>query len=213
MKYLITGAGRGLGYELYNQLLASKHEVFAPSSKQWDVRVPRWFSEDERFDRVFVNAAVKDDATALTASPDKVLEILNINAVGALRTVQSVNNNLNHNAKIILLTSQMGSSALTGAITLHGRYGDHYINPTYSIGYRMSKAALNKLAQCLAMDYKERGIAVYAIDPGWPKTDMGGPFATQEVDDCAKSIINLTEQLTLADTGNFYDWNGNKLEW
>lgn len=111
------------------------------------------------------------------------------------------------------MSSQMGSTALTGGITLHGRYGDHYVPPTYSIAYRMSKAAVNKLVQCLALDLKSRGIAVYAIDPGWPKTDMGGQFASMEVDYCAKSILTTIERLEHEQTGKFYDWKGELLEW
>jgi len=209
MHYLITGGKRGLGLEFTKHL--TNHTVFAPSSKEWDVRNPYTFT-DTSFDRVIVNAAIKDEKTALSSDPATVLDVFNVNAVGALRTVQSVQHCLSEGAKIVFLTSQMGSSALTGGITVHGRYGDHYINPTYSIAYRMSKAALNKLVQCLAVDLKSRNIAVYAIDPGWPKTDMGGSFASMEVDYCATSILSTIEQLTIEDSGNFYDWNGNRLD-
>jgi len=212
MRYLITGAGRGLGLELAKQAESQFHTVLALTRQDWDVRTPSKFVDDG-FDRVIVNAAIKDEATALNSDPATVLDVLNVNSVGALRTVQSVHHCLAPNAKIVIMTSQMGSSALTGAITLHGRYGDHYIPPTYSIGYRMSKAAVNKLVQCLAVDLKPRNISVYAIDPGWPKTDMGGQFASMEVDYSAKSVLATIENLTHDDTGSFVDWKGNKLEW
>ncbi len=212
MRYLITGAGRGLGKE-FTKILSPNNEVFAYTREQWDVRYIKLFTEDTRFDRVIVNAAIKDEKTALQSDPTTVLDVLNVNAVGALRTVQSVLHCLEPGSKIAIMTSQMGSSALTGAITLHGRYGDHHIDPTYSIGYRMSKAAVNKLAQCLALDLKSRGIGVYAIDPGWPKTDMGGQFASMEVEYSAKSVLATIESLTQEDTGSFVDWLGNKLDW
>jgi NAD(P)-dependent dehydrogenase (short-subunit alcohol dehydrogenase family) len=212
MHYVITGGKRGLGQALTNNL-AKTDTVFAPSSKEWDVRYPLAFNKDCLIDRLIVNAAIKDDFTALNSDPATVLDVLNVNAVGALRTVQSVEHCLVKGSKIVVLTSQMGSSALTGGITLHGRYGDHYVPPTYSIAYRMSKAALNKLVQCLAVDLKSKGVSVYAIDPGWPKTDMGGQFASMDVDYCATSILSTMEQLTIEDSGNFYDWLGNRLEW
>ena len=211
MKYLITGGQRGLGKSLADNL--TDHEVYAPSSKDWDVRYIKLFTNDTVFDRVIVNAAIKDEHTALNSDPSQVLDVLNVNAVGALRTVQSVQHYLNPHAKIVIMTSQMGSTALTGGITLHGRYGDHYVPPTYSIAYRMSKAAVNKLVQCLALDLKPKNIAVYAIDPGWPKTAMGGPFANMEVDSCAKSVISTIEKLTIEDSGKFFDWRGELLEW
>jgi len=210
MHYLITGGKRGLGLALANNLQESD-TVFAPSSKEWDVRHSFIFNSE--YDRVFVNAALKDDTTALNCDPAEMLDIFNVNCVGAVRTVQSVLYCLKPGAKIVIMTSQMGSTALTGGITLHGRYGDHYIPPTYSIAYRMSKAAVNKLVQCLAIDLKPKGIAVYAIDPGWPKTDMGGPHASMEVDYCAKSILSTVEKLTIEDTGKFFDWQGELLEW
>ena len=212
MKYFITGAGRGLGLALSEQVQAQGHSVLALSRQHWDVRDPSYFV-DEGFDCIIVNAAVKDDSTAMESDPNAILDVINVNAVGALRTVQAVRNCMNPGCKVIMLTSQMGSSALTGAITLHGRYGDHYIEPTYSIGYRMSKAALNKLTQCLALDLKPLNIGVWALDPGWPQTDMGGQFATMPVVECARSILATIETLDIEETGLFVDWNGNLLEW
>ena len=212
MKYLITGAGSGLGLALAQEVQSQGHTVLALSRQDWDVRYPSTFI-DSGFDRVIVNAAIKDEFTALSTEPDAILDVLNVNAVGAIRTVQSVRNCMNPGCKIIFLTSQMGSSALTGGITLHGRYGDHYIKPTYSIGYRMSKAALNKLAQCLALDLQPLGYGVWALDPGWPQTKMGGQFATMPVVDCARSIISTIESLDIEETGQFIDWNGNLLDW
>jgi NAD(P)-dependent dehydrogenase (short-subunit alcohol dehydrogenase family) len=43
--------------------------------------------------------------------------------------------------------------------------------------YRTSKAALNNVAKNLSQDLRSRGITVIAVDPGWVKTDMGGPNA------------------------------------
>ena len=212
MHYVITGGKRGLGSALANNIDKS-NTVFAPNSKEWDVRYTLTFNNDYHIDRLIVNAAIKDEHTVLNCDPATMLDIFNVNCVGAVRTVQSVQHCLKPGSKIAIMSSQMGSTALTGGITLHGRYGDHYVPPTYSIAYRMSKAAVNKLVQCLALDLKSKDIAVYAIDPGWPKTDMGGPFASMEVDYCAKSVLATIEKLTIEDSGNFYDWRGELLEW
>lgn len=47
--------------------------------------------------------------------------------------------------------------------------------------YSVSKAAVDKYTRDLAFDLKGTGVLVNALDPGWLKTDMGGPNADYEV--------------------------------
>lgn len=76
------------------------------------------------------------------------------------------------------------------------------------IAYRASKAALNKVMQGVATDLEPEGIAVALIDPGWVKTEMGGPKATETVGDVAEGILKVAENLKLADTGKFFRFSG-----
>ena len=46
-----------------------------------------------------------------------------------------------------------------------------------SYQYRSSKTALNMAMSILAKELEPRGISVVMFDPGWVKTDMGGPHA------------------------------------
>ena len=79
--------------------------------------------------------------------------------------------------------------------------------------YAASKAALNKLTQCLAEELKPRGIVVVALHPGWVRTDMGGPNAPLSVQESASGIIATLDALTLADTGSFIDHRGESVAW
>ncbi len=80
------------------------------------------------------------------------------------------------------------------------------------IAYRASKVALNKVMQGLATDLEHSGIAVALVDPGWVRTDMGGPQAEEAPNDVAAGILSIAERLTLADTGKFFRFTGEERE-
>ncbi|MFA6206072.1 MAG: short-chain dehydrogenase, partial [Methylocystis sp.] len=77
----------------------------------------------------------------------------------------------------------------------------------------VSKAGLNKIAQCLAADLKAERVIVVAMHPGWVRTDMGGPDAKLDVRDSVAGIIRVAESLTLADTRRYLDYRGEDIPW
>lgn len=72
--------------------------------------------------------------------------------------------------------------------------------------YSISKAALDKYTKELAFELKGTGVLVNLLDPGWLKTDLGGPNAEHEVDTVIPGAIvpalaqdeNFTGQLVRA---------------
>lgn len=76
--------------------------------------------------------------------------------------------------------------------------------------YRVSKAALNAYTRALASELEGSGIQVNAVCPGWVATDMGGPGG-RPVTDGAAGIVwaaCLSEPLT----GGFYR-DGQRIAW
>jgi NAD(P)-dependent dehydrogenase (short-subunit alcohol dehydrogenase family) len=55
--------------------------------------------------------------------------------------------------------------------------------------YGVSKAAVDKYTSELAFEVKGKNVLVNTIDPGWLKTDLGGPNADNEVDTVMPGVL------------------------
>ncbi len=65
-------------------------------------------------------------------------------------------------------------------------------------GYRISKTAINVITRILADELKGSNVLVNSMCPGWVKTDMGGAGATREIPEGADTAVWLA---TLPDKG------------
>ncbi|KAF5889394.1 C-factor-like isoform X2, partial [Clarias magur] len=63
-------------------------------------------------------------------------------------------------------------SSIGGSLELHCKEGEFAFFKHYS--YRVSKAGLNMVTRCLAIDLHTDGILCAVVHPGWVQTDMGG---------------------------------------
>ena len=74
---------------------------------------------------------------------------------------------------------------------------------TYAPAYTMSKVALNAFTKILAETFRGDGVLVNCVDPGWVRTDMGGPGAPRSVEQGADTIVWLATEAPQAMTGLF----------
>jgi len=79
--------------------------------------------------------------------------------------------------------------------------------------YGSAKAALNRVMKSIAEDLKPDNVTVALVHPGWVKTDMGGENAEISVEDSASGIRRVIDRLTPAETGQFFKWNGAPHPW
>ena len=218
--YLITGANRGIGYEYCRQLHTQGNTVIAvcrtasEELKQLGVQVEEGIDitsdpsvadlqsrlGEKAIDVLINNAGILKRVTLENLDFDSIREQFEVNALGALRVTHALLSNLKSGAKIVLMTSRMGSIA------------DNTSGSSY--GYRMSKVALSMAGKSLAHDLKERGIAVAILHPGLVQTRMtnftsGGITPEESV----KGLLARIEQLSLENTGTFWHSNGEVLPW
>jgi NAD(P)-dependent dehydrogenase (short-subunit alcohol dehydrogenase family) len=99
--------------------------------------------------------------------------------------------------RIVNLSSGLGS------LTQHS-------DPSWSfydfkpLAYDASKTALNAYTVHLAYELRDTPIKVNSADPGWVKTDMGGPGANLEVADGARTSVRLATVGPDGPTGAFF---------
>ena len=159
----------------------------------------------ERLDGLAVDVLINNAGILETTNLDEldiesVRRQFEVNAIGPLHLTRALLPNLDPGAKVVLMTSRMGSIE------------DNSSGGSY--GYRMSKVALCMAGKSLALDLQPRGIAVAVLHPGLVSTRMigfhsRGISASSAVQDLLKRI----DALTLATTGTFWHANGQVLPW
>lgn len=102
-------------------------------------------------------------------------------------------------------------SSILGSMTLHADPS----SPVYDAkvpAYDISKSALNAFTVHLAYELKDMPIKVNAAHPGWVKTDMGGDGAQLEIEDGARTSVELATLPADGFTGRFIHL-GKELPW
>jgi NAD(P)-dependent dehydrogenase (short-subunit alcohol dehydrogenase family) len=79
--------------------------------------------------------------------------------------------------------------------------------------YRASKAALNAITKNLAVEFKADDILCVSLDPGWVRTDMGGPAGLLSADESVRYMTSKIQTLTLCESGQFIQYDGAILPW
>ena len=124
-----------------------------------------------------------------------------VNTVGPALLIQAIESSLQSGAKVVCISSGMGSIARN-------------INPENGLdAYAVSKCGLNILSRRLAEKLRPRGVIVMSLDPGWVKTDMGGPEAPTEIDDAVRNITSTIERAGMDDAGSFLSSTGSRIPW
>ena len=128
-------------------------------------------------------------------------EMMRINTLAPAKIIGAFLENIRAGGqkKIASLSSGLGS--ITN-LAWAGKYG-----------YCASKAGLNMVSKGLAEWLKPENIMVISLSPGWTRTAMGGPHATNSAEESVSGMRHVISSLTLAETGRFWNFDGEELPW
>ena len=217
---LITGANRGIGLELVQRHTARGDKVIALCRQSSDklyktgaeivdgidmadataVEGLKCRIEENSIDRLIANAGMRSYEGYENLDFDAVRYQFEVNTLGPLRLVRTLDKMLKDGAKIVLMSTAVASIS-------DNESGGEF-------GYRMSKTALNMAGVNLSHALKYRNIAVFLLHPGWVQTQLGGEGALIDTQESASGIIVTTDGLGLDETGTFWHAvQGTQLPW
>ncbi len=110
-----------------------------------------------------------------------------------------------------------GPSCFAALSARVGSIGDNRIGGWYS--YRTAKAALNQMIHTAAIELRRthREAICVALHPGTVQTDLTAKYAgrhkTVTPDEAARNLLSVLEGLGPEDSGRFFDWQGERVEW
>lgn len=224
---VITGANRGIGLELTKQFLAEGKRVIATSRFPQNSKALNLLHD---LGDLSVHSLELTDSQSIfnfaKALADKKIDIL-INNAGFMGPKQqglkemdyeswSLTFAINAMAPFQLSTallSNLKQSSLPRIVTISSQMGSLNRKSTGEYAYRSSKAAVNKVMQVLAVELAPENIIVCPVHPGWVQTDMGGAAADISVEESAKGLVKVINNLTQAQSGRFWTWLGEEHPW
>ena len=174
-KYIVTGAGQGIGYQIAQQLMAEGHVVvindidstllYGPYTKAGDVSSIEFIQELVSYTQSLpgelagcvCNAGMTTFGSFWDYSPESMKSLLDLNIQGTFFLIQEV-------SKAIRSAGNPGSIVVTSSVTGHQAHPD-------LAAYGMTKAALNQLVQNLVTDLSPVQIRINAVSPGATMTE------------------------------------------
>ncbi|MGW3093186.1 SDR family NAD(P)-dependent oxidoreductase [Streptomyces sp. NPDC001102] len=226
---VVTGANRGIGYEVVRQLADRRYRVLlgARDLGKGRAAAARLDPGGERVTAVRLDVA---DAASVAATAERVareqgrVDVVVNNAAILYDTWAQARSADLAEVQQALDTNLFGAWRVTQALlpllrrsphprvvmvsseggSLHAMSGG---TPAYSV----SKAALNALTRLLASELRPDGVLVNAVCPGWVATDMGGRGGRP----VAEGAAGVVWAATLPDsgpTGGFFR-DGEPLAW
>src|SRR6266513_3121030 len=217
---LITGANKGIGYEVARQLAVKGFHVFIGARSQDAGRKATDKIAEGGGKATFLEIDVADNANVTAAAREFAkaadhLDVLVNNAGIIVDGDNAVQKSSDELLQKTLETNTLGALRVTRAFVplLSKSKAPRVINVSSGGGqltggadgwapaYCISKTALNGVTSQLAAALPKA--AVNSVCPGWVRTDLGGRNATRSVEEGANTIVWLATDAPQHLTGKF----------
>lgn len=174
--FLVTGASRGIGKRVAEDLAADGHEVFALSRRPHE-------TGHGRIQAVAVDVASPDSVSEMAKSVAGRAPVLDglVNAAGIIRSAR-LGAETPEGFDAVMRTNLIGTMLVTRAVLpLLARPGGAVVNVTTSLlgrpmpgltAYIASKGAVLGFTRALAIELAAEGIRVNSVSPGLVRSDI-----------------------------------------
>jgi NAD(P)-dependent dehydrogenase (short-subunit alcohol dehydrogenase family) len=227
---LITGANKGIGYQIARQLGQQQITVLIGARNEQEGKAAELKLKGEGINAQFLPIDLDDSAT-ISAAKTLIghqfgkLDILINNAAFQSPEDQQPSEipqellqrfmHTNYAAHVLVTQSLLpmlkrssagrivNMSTSLGSVTIMSEPG--HVNARRNLlGYSSAKAALNMFTVLLAKELKATKIKVNSADPGWTQTDLGGKDAIQTPEEGARVAVWLACLDDNGPTGGFF---------
>jgi NAD(P)-dependent dehydrogenase (short-subunit alcohol dehydrogenase family) len=220
---LITGANKGIGFEICRQLAHKGLRVVLTSRDARKGLKAQKILVQENLDVLFheLDVTARSSVQALAKYVEKehgaVDALVNNAGIMMDSSGTSILKESENVFQATLETNFFGALRMCQALVplMRKRGYGRVVNLSSGLGqlddmgdgnaaYRMSKTALNALTRMVASATQQHDILVNSMCPGWVRTDMGGPKASRSVETGAETAVWLATLPRGGPTGGFF---------